>query len=194
MPNVNRPTGLIPVRHLSGGTPHRIGGYTIAADLNQNLFRGDPVVMTGTGRNITIATAATNNPILGVFLGVNYVDDNGEQQFRPRWPAQASAVFTHIEALVIDDPFMIYEAQVSGAAGLAEGNVGQTSNLVAGAGNAFTGQSGWMIDQTELDNDAADQVRILGLARRPDNEYGEFAKALVQIQRHQFGGQPDAGV
>lgn len=194
MSNVNRPTGLIPVSHLAGGIPHRLGAYTIANDLNQNLFRGDPVTLTGTGRNITIATGATANPVLGAFAGVRYVNGDGEQIFSAKWPAQSSGVFSDIEALVYDDPFQVFKVQVSGSAGLVEGDVGRTSNLVAGSGNSFTGLSGWLLDQTELDEDAADQVRILGLARDIDNEYGQYAKALVQIQRHSYGGQPDAGV
>lgn len=193
MSNVNRPAGLIPVRHMAGGVV-RLGEYTIAANLNQDLFLGDPVVLTGTGRNITIAIAATDNPVLGAFAGVQYVNENGEQKFDGKWPAQSSSQYTNIKALVYDDPFTIFSIQMDGTAGLAEADVGATTNLVAGTGNAFTRRSAWQADQSEIDTDVADQLRILGLDPTLGNAYGQYAKTLVQINRHQYGGQPHAGV
>lgn len=192
MTNVNRPMGLVPVGHRFGGIPNRLSAYTIASGLNQDLYSGDPVDMTGTGRNITIATAGDNQPVVGVFAGVRYVDSNGEQQFRPRWPA--ATVATDIEALVYDDPGMIFMAQVDDTAGLAEADVGLNANLVAGSGNNFTGRSAWQIDQTGMASTITFQVRILGLARTPGNAYGQYAKALCFINRHRLNAQPSAGV
>ncbi len=77
MPNVDRPSGLIASRHTAGGTPQRFGGYTIASALAENIYSGDPVDLTGTGRNIALATAGIDNPIVGIFAGVKYVDENG---------------------------------------------------------------------------------------------------------------------
>lgn len=193
MTNVNRPAGLIPVRHAAGGIV-RNGEYTIAADLNQSLFLGDPVVLTGTGRNITIATAATANKILGAFAGCKFVNENGEQRFEKKWPAQASAQYSDITALVYDDPFTIFSIQMDGAAGLVEADVGSTTNLVEGTGNDYTGRSGWQADQSEIDTDSADQVRILGLDPTLGNAYGQYAKTLVMIQNHMYGQAASAGV
>lgn len=192
MTNVNRPAGLIPASHGAGGTPSRLGAYTIASGYGTSLYRGDPVDLTGTGRNIQIATAGDDNPIVGVFAGVRYVDSNGEQQFRPRWPASTTA--TEIEALVYDDPQQLFVGQVDDSAGLVEAEVGLNANLVAGSGNDFTGQSGWQIDKTGMATTITFQVRILGLARMPDNDYGQYAKALVRINRHRYAQQPSAGV
>ena len=181
MPNVDRAAGLLPVRHASGGTPQRSGGYAIASALPQDLYSGDPVVLTGTGRNITIATAGADNPVVGVFAGVRYVDSNGEQQFRPRWPT--GTVATEIECYVYDDPNQEFVAQVNGV-GLAEADVGLNANLVAGAGNNFTGRSGWMVNATGVAVTANFQVKLLGLARQLENDYGQFAKARIRINRH----------
>jgi len=182
MTNVDRPAGLLPNRHVAGGTPQRSGGYTIADGLAQDLYSGDPVVLTGNGRDITIASAGDDNPILGVFAGCAYVDANGEQQFRPRWPSGTSA--TEIEAYVYDDPNQEFVAQVDDTLGLEEGEVGFNANLVAGAGNDFTGRSGWQIDKTGMAATATFQVKILGLARQPENDYGQYAKARCRINRH----------
>lgn len=193
MTNVNRPAGLLPVRHAAGGMPQRLGAYTIADELAEDIYSGDPVDLTGTGRNISLATAGDGNPIVGVFAGVRYVDSNGEQQFRPRWPSGTTA--TEIEAYVYDDPLMQFVIQVNDSTGLAEADVGQMGNLVAGTGNNFTGRSGWQLDKTSgFATTVTHQVRILGLARMLDNDYGQYAKALVMIQRHRYGQQPSAGV
>lgn len=122
---------------------------------------------------------------------MKYVDSNGEQQFRPRWPT--GTVATEIEALVYDDPLQEFIAQVDDTAGLVEADVGQLAALVAGAGNNFTGRSAWQIDQSTLAGTVTLQVRILGLARDPENDYGQFAKARCVIQRHRYGAQPSVG-
>jgi len=197
MANVDRAAGLLPTRHGAGGTPSRFGAYEIASALAQDLFAGDPVVLTGVGRRITIATAGDANLITGVFAGCRYVDANGEVQFRPRWPT--GTVATGItpgedpEALVYDDPGQEFIIQVSGGAGLVVADVGQMGNFVAGAGNAFTGRSAFQFDQTTLAG-ASKQLRILGLLRGPDNAYGQFAKARVLINNHSYGSLASAGV
>lgn len=191
MANRNNPMGLLPMRHLSGGTPQRLRAYKIASGLAQDLFTGDPVVMTGTDTNITIATAGDNNPVLGAFAGVRYVDASGIQWFRPYWPS--GTVATNIEALVLDDPNQIYEIQVNGV-GLAAADVGACANLVAGAGNTLTGRSGWQLNATGIATTITFQCRILGLSRRLGNAFGQFAKAYVALQRPLFSAQPSAGV
>jgi len=195
--NVDRPAGLLASRHGAGGTPHRFGAYEIASGLAQDLFAGDPVVLIGTGRRITIATAGDANLITGVFAGVRYVDANGEVQFRPRWPsgtvAEGIQTGEDPEALVYDDPGQEFVIQVSAVAGLVVANVGNMANFVAGAGNAFTGRSAFQLDQTTLAT-ASKQLRILGLARQLDNSYGQFAKARVMINNHSYGQLASAGV
>ncbi len=199
MTNVDRPFGFTPTRHGAGGTPQRLGSYEIENGLAEDIFSGDPVVLSGTGRRVILATAGNTNQIVGIFAGVRYTDANGDVIFKPNWVS--GTVGTGLqrgednpEALVYDDPRSEFIVQVSGAAGLAEGDVGNVANFVAGAGNAFTGRSGYELDQTTLDTGAARQLRILGLARIPENDYGEFAKARVLINNHSYGQLAATGV
>lgn len=191
MANRNAAMGLIPMHHLTGGMPSRLRAYAIASALAQDIFTGDPVVMTGTTNNITIATAGADNPVLGAFAGVRYVDSRGSQQFSPFWAS--GTVGTNIEALVYDDPYQVYEIQVNGI-GIAAADVGANANLVAGAGSQVTGRSGWQLNATGINTTINFQCRILQLSRRPGNVFGQFSKAYVQIQRPLFGHQPSAGV
>ncbi len=196
--NVDRPFGFTATRHGAGGTPQRLGSYEIANGLAADIFSGDPVVILGSGRTISLATAGNSNLIVGIFAGVRFTDANGDVQFRPFW--RTGTVGTGLqrgednpEALVYDDPRQEFVIQVSGSAGLVVANVGLLANFVAGAGSAFTGRSAFELDQTSL-NASARQLRILGLSRIPENDFGEFAKARVLINNHSYGQLAAAGV
>lgn len=198
MTNVDRPFGFTATRHGAGGTPQRLGSYEIENGLAEDIFSGDPVVLTGTGRRIILSSAGNANLIVGIFAGVRFTDARGDVIFEPNW--LSGTVGTGLqrgednpEALVYDDPRSEFIIQVSGAAGLVEANVGLLANFVAGTGNAFTGRSAYELDQTTL-NASARQLRILGLSRIPENDYGEFAKARVLINNHSYGQLAAAGV
>lgn len=198
MTNVDRPFGFTATRHGAGGTPQRLGSYEIENGLAENIFSGDPVVLTGTGRRIVLATAGNANLIVGIFAGVRFTDARGDVIFEPNW--LSGTVGTGLqrgednpEALVYDDPRSEFIVQVSGSAGLIEADVGLLANFVAGTGNQFTGRSAYELDQTTL-NASARQLRILGLSRIPENDYGEFAKARVLINNHSYGQLAAAGV
>jgi hypothetical protein len=176
----------------------RLGSYEIANGLASDIFSGDPVVLVGSGRTIDLATAGDANLITGIFAGVRYTDAKGDVQFDSNWIS--GTVGTGLqrgednpEALVYDDPRQEFVIQVSGAAGLAVVDVGQMGNFVAGAGNAFTGRSGFLFDQTTLAG-TSKQLRIIGLSRIPENDYGQFAKARVLINNHSYGQLAAAGV
>lgn len=187
MANVNAPFGLRPIKVLGGGCPKPSGGYSIASGYAANLFYGMPVEMTGTGTNIQQA-AAGNVDNIGVFGGCAYTDANGKRVHSELWPS--GTVATNIEALVYDDPKIIYEAQCDT---LAEADVGlladwdgvtgstttrHSTASVAASGGATTGKS----------------LRILRLVNRADNAYGAYAKAEVIFAEHALGtGAAGAG-
>lgn len=188
MPNVNTPYGFKPLNQgAGGGIPGRIGRYWVASGLAQNLFIGDPVTITGSDRNITICTASTGK-ILGSFAGVRFVDSAGNVQFVRNWVSGTVATGLvpgdQPEALVFDDPEQHFSIQMSTATGMVAADVGQTADFVAGAGNALTGISGFLLDQTTLGT--SKQCRIVDLLRVPDNAFGQFAKAVVQIFQHVY--------
>lgn len=176
MANVNGAYGLRPSRHMNGGC-HQTNAYSIASGYASNIFTGDPVVATGTGKNIELAAAGTTNAI-GVFAGCQYVDQNGEQKFSPYWPASTAA--TEIQALVYDDPDMIFSMQCDT---LAEGDVQALCDWVAGSGVLATGVSGAQAEGSATAT-TGKSLRILGLVPSPDNAYGAYAKAEVQFVEH----------
>lgn len=143
MANTNAPFGLLPVRHLFGMTP-RITEYTIADGYSgASLFYGDPIVATGTGKNIGIATAGSSGVITGVFMGCRYVNALGDTINSKYWPT-GTAIKSGTTAIaeVCDDPFAVFAIR-SGATGIVEANIRLMADLVSGSGSTTSGTSGW---------------------------------------------------
>lgn len=180
MANVDRPNGLTPVRHLSGGTI-RANVYSIAAAYGTKIHSGSLVSMTGTGRNIALSD--TDGPAVGVFAGCEYVDVNGDVQFRPYWPAPgAVATGTTVKAFVFDDPQIVFEIQAD--EDVVEADIGQLADVVVGTGSDSTGRSATELDSSDIGS--AGLLKILGLVDRPDNAYGDQAKVEVLINLHTY--------
>lgn len=185
--NPNGPSGLTPVRHASGGSV-RPNYYSIAGGLASNIFKGDLVkpATVKALKNIDIVAPGAN-PSVGAFKGVNYVDAAGNSFWRPYWPTgQTVLTGTTPEAYVYDDPEILFDVQVSGAAGLATTNTGNTANITtAVAGSVVTGISGEQLDQATLSNaSTTQQLQVEELEPLTNNQYGQFGRALVRIFLH----------
>jgi hypothetical protein len=196
--NINNPSGFTAVKHSVGGTPVRVNSgadYAIAGALASNIYRGSLVKPTGTGTNIDVI-AAGQNPSIGAFHGVSYVDANGDTQFRPRWlSGQTIQTGSTPEAYVFDDPQLLFDAQVSGTAGLANTNIGNSANILVGTGSSLTGQSGDMVDQSTLSSSSTtQQLQVQSLRQLTNNNYGQYARALVSIFLHYKNAVAGAGV
>jgi hypothetical protein len=63
------------------------------------------------------------------------------------------------------------------------------ANFVVAAASTVTGLSATTIDNsTEATTNTLD-LKIVGLANKPNNEVGASAKWIVKINRHQFANQ-----
>jgi hypothetical protein len=184
MANVDRAIGLRPLRHLGGGEV-RMSAYTIASGYDTALGAGDPVVMTGTGRNIARA-AASDVGVIGVFYGVKYTNQQGEKKWSARWPA--NQVATEIEAMVYDDPNISYRVQFDT---LAEGDVGALADFVITDANAVTGLSTIKCTSTGAAG-SGKPCRIIGLIDEVHNAYGAHADAEVLLMAHVLRGIADS--
>lgn len=191
MPNANAPFGLMPVRD-GASAPYNDGTdpFALLAADSQAYYIGDPIVISGTAdaagvSSAVLATAGGGNRITGVICG-----------FTPN-PGIVAAGFRQggnaVHALVEHHPDAEYEVQANGV--VAATDIGSNANLIAGtAGNAYN-RSGWMLDTASMTTTATLQVRIVGLARRPDNEFGANAILRVRInQTTETGAAGSTGV
>lgn len=190
MANANRPSGLAPVKHLQTGEFNGAGNvYVIPAAATTAFAIGDPVITGGSADANgvpSIALAAATGPIRGVVVAIgtqemvigNIANDN--LIIRP-----AGAQATDYYALVVDDPYAVFEVQEIGTGvPLTAAAVGLNANLTLGANNGFI--SGWELSNVGTAVTATLQVRLLGLVRRSDNAFGQFAKWLIKINNHEL--------
>jgi len=139
------PFGLRPTNML-GGTPNHGGAmreFPVKANNTAGIFFGDEVLLTTAGLPVAATatpvavefTATSTNAtagVMGVCVGVRYVDANGVQQFAQHLPANATtAGFTDIFVRVNDDPRQLY--QIQGSAALGTFNSGTDGSGFAGA-------------------------------------------------------------
>ena len=187
MANPNAPFGLRPTKHYMGGVI-RENEYTIADGYATALYPGDPVVCTGTGKNIQIATAGTSSKITGVFMGCEYVNSAGDTMWGI-WPAaQATLNAGGGKALVIDDPFVMFDIMFDT---LAAADVRALANLVAGAGDAARKLSGWSAAHPPGAGENQLKIMSVPLNSLVDpggvfNAYGAYAVATVLIAQHEL--------
>ena len=201
MPNINKPSGFTPVGYLNGAPWNgQARLYSIAASYGTALYIGDPVISSGTAdaNGVPgIAIGATTGALRGVIVGLGVSEGlmadptNLDRMYRP---ASDSRVWY---AMVADDPNIIFEVQEeSNGTQLAATEVGLNTVSKSGTGNGYV--SGWMIPSATgatPNTTATLQLRLLGLARRPDNAFGAYAKWLVQINVHELAhGTGAAGV
>jgi len=186
MANVNSPFGLKPVRHQTGGEI-RSNSYPIASGYGTAIYTGDPVLMTTDGTLIIgVGTGGTPSvQMLGVFGGVRYTDATGATFWRAYWPA--STVATNIEAIVYDDPNIIFAIQ-SDATGVAAADVGQLCDVEIVAGSAATGKSGTNLDMSTGSATTAKHLRILRIVNDGVNVAGAYAVVEVMWAEHALSG------
>lgn len=200
MANANAPFGLRPKRYAWGAPYNGACNHYFATGATGAIFIGDPVVLAGSANTtvvqgyqpgtlptVTVAADGDGDPIHGVCVGVLHVT---------RDSTIYRADSTDRIILVADDPNIVFEVQIDTAStDWAATDVGSYANLKVGTGSTITGKSGWTGDTTD-GPDAADpsnQLLIMRLANRPDNEIGEFGVWEVLINNHGYANVADAG-
>ncbi len=180
MPNVSRPSGYRPVKHVSGAPWN---GQTelfavLAADATA-LFTGDLVTLDGAADangipSITRVSNGSTTVPLGVVVGFNVDITNLNS------PASYRAASTARYALVCVDPTVVYEAQASGAYGVATDS-GLNAGTTLTAGSTTTGISGMQVDLATKATTATLPLKILGLVQRPDNDVSDTSNLKVHV-------------
>jgi len=179
------PFGLKPVRHKDG-TPYNgaANRYSVASGESNDIFIGDPVIISGTGDADGIpgvARAAAGDRISGVVVGfgANTSATAGSTTAINRGYRTAS---TADYVLVADDPTLLFAVEEDAVGGaLATTDIGNNADLVAGSGSVYTKRSGYMLDSSTKATTSA-QVRIWGFDQTLNNTIGGTAPVwLVSI-------------
>ena len=174
------PYGLRPINRIDG-MPY--AGATSQflinpAGLSSNLFYGQVVIINASGY-IALSVAdgsdiTTNNlggssiGAIGVFVGASYINAQGQQIYGQYYPSGTTGVVT---AYVITDPFVTFQAQLSGSGtqSVLGTNTFFTAVQSTSTGSTSTGNSTSSLTATVQTTAAA--FRIVGFASTPGDTY-----------------------
>jgi len=195
-PTVDAPYGLTPINSVDG-KPY--AGATrlipIASTYNTAIFNGDIVRVAagGTIQKSTVTvdstTAAANNTY-GVFMGVQYVNAQGQSVQAQYYPGNAAA--TSAFAYVFDDPMAAFKVAVtfSGNATVTTVNqsiVGTNMSVRQGTGSTITGDSAVSVYATDAEgNAAALPVRVVEVVPETATSSTAFTEVVVKLNNPQI--------
>ena len=187
MATVAAPYGLKPVKRLDG-MPY--AGATTQylidpAGEATNLFYGQVVILGADGYvalcTATGADATTNNlggngiGALGVFVGCEYVNAQGQLIFSQYYPSGTTGV---VKAYVVDDQFVLFQAQLDGAG--AQTIIGTNTLFPAvqstSTGSTTTGNSTSALDATV--QTTAGAFRIVAHVSPPSDAFPDVLVAF----------------
>ncbi len=165
------PYGLRPVKRADG-MPYAGATSQFLIDPAgeaTNLFYGQVVhigadgyiaLSTATGADATtnaFPTGTTLTGSLGVFVGCSYINAQGQQIYGQYYPSGTTGVVT---AYVVDDPNVLFEAQLDGAAD--QSDVGANTFFAAAqstsTGSTRTGNSTSALESTTVTTSAAFRI------------------------------------
>jgi hypothetical protein len=195
-PSVTAPYGLVPINSVDG-KPY--AGATrqlpIASTYNTAIFNGDIVAVVDGG---TIAlsgvsdnsTGSAANFTYGVFVGVQYVNAQGQTVQAQYYPGNAAA--TSAVAYVVDDPMAAFKVAVvlanSAVSSANQSIVGVNMAIDQGTGNTTNGNSGMgvLAPTNNLGNAATLPVRVVSVIPETATAANAFTEVVVKLNNPQI--------
>lgn len=188
-PTVSAPYGLEPINSLDG-KPYAgaIRQIPVAAGFATAIFNGDTVLISD---GYLIKSTATNSGgIVGVVVGGQYVNSNGQTVQGQYIPAAASTSTNLAYAYVVDDQQALFKVAVvtsgttMGTASRAD--VGSNVPLVLNPGSTTTGNSAFGVTLTGAGTTATIPLRVIDVVPETATSAGVYTELLVKINTHQY--------
>jgi hypothetical protein len=189
-PTVSAPYGLQAINRIDG-MPYAgaIRQIPVAAGFGTAIFDGDTVVINSDGYLVKSTTTDSGN-IVGVCMGGQYVNSNGQTIQGQFIPALASTASNLAYAYVVDDPMALFKVAVV-TSGTTMGTAGRTvvgTNLalVLNAGNTTTGNSAFAVTLTGAGTTATIPIRVIDVVPETATAADTYTELLVKINTHQY--------
>ena len=177
MANTDAPNGFTPAYHMYGGII-RPARMRIASAYGTAIYSGDVVSLSS---GYVQQAGATDTPI-GVFYGVFYTASDGTPTYSKSWAAStATQGSADAEALVYNDPGIVYEAQFT-AGTPAVSFIGNKYTLSTTAGSSTNGRSKEGVTATTSSGVAL----CVGFNLAPSNAIGAYARAYFTFPTNTF--------
>ena len=158
--------GLKPIKMYGNGYENMgLGEYPVAAS-SSAIYNQDLVCQAASGF-VVVGTAGIED-IIGSLNGVFYTDATTNKPTFQNY-LQGSNTASDIVALVNDSPLQQYEIRSNNTGASAQTAVGNTADIAYSAGGSPNYISGATLDDATLNNNADQQVKIVGVSRDPEN-------------------------
>ena len=196
-PTVSAPYGLEPINRIDfmpyAGATRQL---PIASTYNTAIYNGDIVLVSGgTIRKSGVTTDSTtdkaNNATYGVFVGVQYVNSQGQTVQAQYYPGNAAA--SSAVAYVVDDSQAAFKVAVtfSGNATVTTANasvVGTNLQIRQGTGSSTTGNSGLSVvaPVAGTGNAAALPVRAVAVVPETASGNNAYVEVIVKLNNPQI--------
>ena len=195
-PSVSAPYGLVAINSVDG-KPY--AGATrqlpIASTYNTAIFNGDIVAVVdgGTIEKSGVTNDSTTTPAnytYGVFVGVQYVNSQGQTVQAQYYPGNAAA--TSAVAYVVDDPMAAFKVAVVFANSVVttvnQSIVGVNMAIDQGTGSTTTGNSGAgvLVATDNAGNAATLPVRAVSVISETAANATAFTEVVVKLNNPQI--------
>ena len=195
-PTVSKTYGFKPVNRIDG-LPYAgaIRQIPVAPAYATAILNGDTVAIDTNGYLVAKTATATGDSV-GVLVGCQYVNSNGQQVQGQYYPAAASTTSAMAFAYVVDDPNAIFKVvatngQTTVPTAFTRAIVGANVAISVTTGNTTTGDSYYGIDGTSADTTNTLPIRVIDVV--PDTATGPagvstttYYEFLVKFNLHQY--------
>jgi len=196
-PTVSAPYGLDPVNRAdfmpyAGATQQ----LPIASTYNTAIFNGDIVMVKGGNiikSNVTVdaTTDNTANLTYGVFMGVQYVNTQGQTVQAQYYPGNAAA--TSAVAYVVSDPMAAFKVAITYSANttITTANssvVGTNMTILQSTGSTTTGDSAISVVAPVIGTGNAAALPVKCIAVVPETATGNnaYTEVIVKLNNPQM--------
>lgn len=194
-PTVDAPYGLQAINRVDG-LPYAgaVRQIPIASTYNTAIYNGDIVNIVAGGTiakslvtsNVSANTATTT---AGVFVGVQYVNSQGQTVQGQYYPGNAAA--TSAIAYVVDDPMAAFKVAVTLSNGamstVNQSIVGTNMAVVQGTGSNTTGDSAVSVFATSSQgNSNVLPFRVIAVIPDTAANATAFREVVVKFNNHQY--------
>jgi hypothetical protein len=190
-PVVSNPYGFRPLNRIDG-LPYA-GAFRqipIASTYNTAIYYGDPVAIVTGGtiaKSSTSGSEITSAVIAGIFVGVQYVNAQGQTVQAQYYPGTS---VTSAVAYVVDDPMAAFQVAVGYANGVVttvqQNAVGTNMSYYAGTGSTTTGDSGAWVTAASGANTSTLPWRVIRVVPDTNVTSTTFCEVLVKINTQQY--------
>ena len=158
--------GLKPIKMYGNGYENMgLGEYPVAAS-SSAIYNQDLVCQAATGF-VVVGTAGIED-IIGSLNGIFYTDATTNKPTFQNY-LQGANTASDIVALVNDSPIQQYEVRSNNTGASDQTDVGNTADIAYSAGGSPNYISGATLDDSTLNNNADQQLKIVGVSRDPEN-------------------------